>query len=94
MPYFVKVVLVELSNETGKVAVFEVLGQDVLGKLLILRSISDRSSPTLEPLDLEDDKTIAFISPANDALVLRCFQHLVQLAHLQYISAHVQLPDQ
>ena len=37
MPYFVEIVLVELPNETSEVAVLEVLGQDVLGKFLVLR---------------------------------------------------------
>lgn len=32
----VKVIFVQLSDETRKVAVFEVLGQDVLGKLFVL----------------------------------------------------------
>lgn len=34
--HFVEVVLVQLSNETGKIAVLEVLGKDVLRKLLVL----------------------------------------------------------
>jgi hypothetical protein len=36
VPHFVEVVLVELSNETRKVAVFEMLGKDMLCELLIL----------------------------------------------------------
>lgn len=36
--HFVKVVLVQLANETGEVAVLEVLGKDVFGELLILGS--------------------------------------------------------
>jgi hypothetical protein len=38
MPDLVKVVLVQLAHKTGKVAVFEVLGQDVFGELLVLRA--------------------------------------------------------
>jgi hypothetical protein len=33
---FVEVVLVQLSYETGEVTVFEMLGQDSLGELLVL----------------------------------------------------------
>ena len=36
VPDFVEVVFVELTHETGKVAVLEVLGQDVLCELLVL----------------------------------------------------------
>ena len=38
MPYFVEVVLVELAHEAGEVAVLEVLGQDMLCELLVLRA--------------------------------------------------------
>jgi hypothetical protein len=36
VPHFVKVVLVKLSDKTRKVAVFKVLGQNVLRELLVL----------------------------------------------------------
>ena len=36
VPHFVEVVLVQLSDETRKVAVFEMLGQDVLSELFVL----------------------------------------------------------
>lgn len=36
MSDFVKVVLVQLSHETGKVAVFKVLREDMLGEFLVL----------------------------------------------------------
>jgi hypothetical protein len=36
VPHFVEVVLVKLSHKTRKVAVFEVLGKDMLGELFVL----------------------------------------------------------
>lgn len=36
MPHFVEVVFVQLSHETGKVAVLEVLWEDVFGEFLVL----------------------------------------------------------
>jgi hypothetical protein len=39
MPDFVEVVFVELTHETGKVAVLEMFGQDVLCKLLVLQAV-------------------------------------------------------
>jgi hypothetical protein len=36
MPHFVEIILVELPDEARKVAMFEVLGKDVLGKLFVL----------------------------------------------------------
>ena len=33
---FVKIILVELANETGEVAVFEMFGQNVLGEFFVL----------------------------------------------------------
>jgi len=36
VPHFVEIILVQLSDETGKVAVLEVLGEYVLSELLIL----------------------------------------------------------
>jgi hypothetical protein len=42
LSYFVEVVLVQLSHETGKVAVFEMLRQYRLGKFLALQLVSGR----------------------------------------------------
>lgn len=36
MPHFVEIILVELSDETREVAVFKMLGKDVLGELFVL----------------------------------------------------------
>jgi hypothetical protein len=36
VPHFVEVVFVKLTDKAGKVAVFKVLGQDVLGELFVL----------------------------------------------------------
>jgi hypothetical protein len=36
MPDFVEIILVQLSHEAGKVAVFEVFGQDMFGEFLVL----------------------------------------------------------
>jgi len=36
VPHFVKVVLVQLSDETGEIAVFEVLGEDILCEFFVL----------------------------------------------------------
>lgn len=68
-----KVILVELAYETGKVAVFEMLGKDGLGELLVLPSeiwleCADdnidlkRGSATY----LQHHKAVAFVSPPND----------------------------
>lgn len=40
VPYFVKVVLVELAHEARKIAVFEVFRKDVFRKFLILEGKS------------------------------------------------------
>ena len=53
VPYFVEVVLVELSDEASEVAVFEVLGQDGFGKLLVL----------------EHDEAVALVSPTHHRVV-------------------------
>lgn len=37
VPYFVEVVFVQLPYKAGKVAVLEMLGKDMFGKLLVLR---------------------------------------------------------
>ncbi len=39
MPDLVEVILVQLADETGEVAVFEMLGQDGFGESLILRQV-------------------------------------------------------
>lgn len=39
MPDFVEVIFVELAHKTGKVAVLEVLRQDVLGELFVLQTV-------------------------------------------------------
>lgn len=36
VPYFMKVILVQLTYKAGKVAVFEMFRQDVLGEFLVL----------------------------------------------------------
>ena len=36
VPDFVKIVLVQLADKAGEVAVLEMLGEDVFGKLLVL----------------------------------------------------------
>lgn len=36
MPDFVEIILVELPDETRKVAVLEMLGKDMFGKLFVL----------------------------------------------------------
>ncbi len=38
---FMKVVLVQLAHEAGKIAMLEMFGQDGLGKALVLRGTSD-----------------------------------------------------
>jgi hypothetical protein len=39
VPDFVEIVFVELTHETGKVAVLEVLGQDMLCEFLVLQVV-------------------------------------------------------
>lgn len=73
LPDFVKVILVELADETRKIAVFKVFGKNSLGEFLILPSeiwleYADsviglrRGSKTY----LQHHKTIAFVSPPNN----------------------------
>jgi len=57
MPDFVEVVLVELAHKTGKVAVLEVLGQDVLCKLLVLQVVSLAKPRREEMIDMRTSRT-------------------------------------
>ena len=45
VPYFVEVIFVELAHETGKVAVLEMLRENVLGEFLVLRAAVSNERP-------------------------------------------------
>ena len=66
----VEVIFVELSDETGKIAVFEVFRQDGLGESLILGGWSDIMTRKGEAVsrwgaNLEHDKALAVITPSH-----------------------------
>jgi len=88
MSDFVKVVLVQLSDETGKVAVFEVFRQDMFRELLVLQevAISMLFRPVLHQCaimgctdisftNLEHNKAITLVTPSHYALILWVLQH-------------------
>jgi hypothetical protein len=57
VPDFVKVIFVQLTHETGKVAVLEVLGQDVLCKLLVLLIVQSAKPRRLKPVGMRTSRT-------------------------------------
>lgn len=76
--HFVEVILVELANKTGEVAVLEVFRQDVFREALVLCDVLGLPGlplPSRRGADLEHDKAVAFIAPSHYALVLRALQH-------------------
>ncbi len=76
--HFVKVVLVELSDETCKVAVLEMLRKYVFRELFILQSIVSALCHECERApyaDLEHDKAVAFVPPPDHLFVGRVLEH-------------------
>jgi hypothetical protein len=57
MSDFVKVIFVELAHETGKVAVLEVLGQDVLREFLVLQAVWSAKPRRVEMMDMRTSRT-------------------------------------
>ena len=68
MPYFVKIILVELSNETCEITMLEVLGEDGLGETFVLRRMSDISSNSRQVCrsHLQHYEASAIIPPSNN----------------------------
>lgn len=74
--HFVKVVLVQLTDEAGKVAMLEMLRKDVFGKFLILCDPSAKPRvPKGNTTNLQHYEAVAFVAPPDYALVLRAFEH-------------------
>lgn len=85
-----KVVLVQLSDKTGEVAVFKMLWQNVLCKFLVL-TFGQREKSILTVLPsthLEDYKTVALVTPPNYAFILRTFQHSAPLLEITAVTDH------
>ena len=76
MPHFVKVIFVQLADEAGEVAMFEVFREDVFREFLVLAQSQYVSipSPTMRKY-LKYNEAISLVSPAYYAFVLRAFQH-------------------
>lgn len=73
-----KIVLVQLAHETCKVAVLEMLWEDVFCKFFVLprkSALDPRRISTSTTTYFQDDKTGAIIPPPYYALVARVFQH-------------------
>ena len=68
MPDLVEVVLVQLADKAGEIAVLKVLWQDGLGEPLVLGVKSDRAVDTrsLFQSHLQHDKAIPFVTPSHD----------------------------
>lgn len=96
MPYFVKVVLVQLANEAGKVRVLEVFLQTISAPRHEATQAQRISMPAQcspyrqnvlgKLLILQHHEAVALVSPPYYTFVLRVLQHLVQLANLERIS--------
>src|SRR6478735_7087358 len=76
LSHFVKIILVQLSDETGHIAVLEVLGKDgtskffVLGWLAFCRSQRQQFNPYLD-----NDKGVTIFAPSSDILMRRVLEH-------------------
>lgn len=62
VPHFVKVIFVQLSNKTGKIAVLEMLWQYVFREFFIL----------------QNDEAVSLVSPSHNTLIGRILQHPAQ----------------
>jgi hypothetical protein len=68
----VKVIFVELSDETGKVAVLEVFREDELCEFLVLPLVSvtwGKACGCIWAVYFQDHKTLSAFSPTYDALI-------------------------
>lgn len=74
-----KVILVQLADEAGEIAVFEVLGEDGLGKSLVLSEVRTAAFWWDAKANLENDETVSFITPPNHLRIRRVFQHSAEL---------------
>ena len=77
LSHFVKIILVELSHKTGEIAVFEMFGQDSLGKFLALQELSVVVVARIWGAFgyLQDDETVPLVTPSYDLRVRRILQH-------------------
>ena len=81
--HFVEVVFIQLADEAGKIAVFEVFGQDGFGESLVLRGrwsvirfpASQLSSGRPCTTYFEHDKASTVITPSHDLCIGRILQH-------------------
>lgn len=83
MPYFVKVVFVELPHETGKVAVLEMFRKDMFRELLILLIVSagHETGPNRGMLTSNTTKLSPSL-PHRTTLVSEGFSNILQLSVL------------
>lgn len=74
VPDFVKVILVELPNETGEVAMLEVFGENRLGEMFILGRSAGGGCMLLDSApNLEHDKAFPVIAPSDYLRIRRVF---------------------
>lgn len=78
MPHFVEVVLVQLANKTGEVAVLEMFREDVLGEFLVLRWFSLESFQYCILLGYQPTSSTTKLSPS--------FPHLTTLSSCGFSS--------
>lgn len=67
-----KVIFVQLSDETGKVAVLEVFREDELCEFLVLPLVSvtwGKACGCIWAVYFQDHKTLSAFSPTYDALI-------------------------